>query len=165
MTLTLAGRHPELWKAAVDMFGPFNLLTFLERIPETWKPYYEVALGHPEKDHDFLVERSPQTYIDQITCPLLVIQGANDPRVIEPESHDLVEHLKAGGKQVEYLMFAERGPRRAEIRQPHQVLYGYYGVLQEVFAAIDLKRPHHGDTEGTEKNLSTNFALYTNESK
>jgi pimeloyl-ACP methyl ester carboxylesterase len=109
MTLTLAGRHPELWQAAVDMFGPFNLLTFSERIPETWKPYFEVALGHPVKDHDFLVERSPQTYIDQITCPLLVIQGANDPRVKEPESHDLVDHLKQAGKQVEYLMFADEG--------------------------------------------------------
>jgi len=109
MTLTLAGRHPELWKAAVDMFGPFNLLTFSERIPETWKPYFEVALGHPVKDHDFLVERSPQTYIDQIACPLLVIQGANDPRVKETESHDLVEHLKQAGKQVEYLMFADEG--------------------------------------------------------
>jgi pimeloyl-ACP methyl ester carboxylesterase len=109
MTLELAARHPELWKAAVDMFGPFNLLTFLDRIPETWKPYYVIALGDPVKDHDFLVDRSPETYIDQITCPLLVIQGKNDPRVIERESHDLVEHLKAGGKQVEYLMFENEG--------------------------------------------------------
>jgi len=109
MTLELAGRHPELWKAAVDMFGPFNLLTFLERIPATWKPYYDISLGNPEKDHDFLVDRSPQTYIDQITCPLLVIQGKNDPRVIEAESHDLVNHLKETGKQVEYLMFENEG--------------------------------------------------------
>lgn len=109
MTLTLAGRHPELWKAAVDMFGPFSLLTFSERIPETWKPYFELSLGHPVKDRDFLVERSPETYIDQIACPLLVIQGANDPRVKEPESHDLVEHLKGAGKQVEYLMFPDEG--------------------------------------------------------
>lgn len=109
MTLTLAARHPELWKAAVDMFGPFNLLTFLERIPETWKPYYEIELGTAEKDHDFLVERSPQTYIDQVACPLLVIQGKNDPRVIERESHDLVDHLKETGKQVEYLMFENEG--------------------------------------------------------
>ncbi len=109
MTLTLADRHPELWQAAVDMFGPYNLLTFSERIPETWKPYFEISLGHPEKDRDFLVERSPQTYIDNITCPLLVIQGKNDPRVVEPESHDLVEHLRQAGKQVEYLMFENEG--------------------------------------------------------
>jgi pimeloyl-ACP methyl ester carboxylesterase len=109
MSLTMASRHPELWSAAVDMFGPYDLLTFSERIPETWKPYFKVALGDPEKDHEFLVERSPRTYIDQIQCPLLVIQGKNDPRVIEQESRDLVEHLRGIGKQVDYLMFENEG--------------------------------------------------------
>ncbi len=109
MTLTMAARHPELWQVAVDLFGPYNLLTFSQRIPETWKPFFEMSLGHPEKDHDFLVERSPQTYIDNITCPLLVIQGKNDPRVVEPESHDLVEHLRQIGKQVDYLVFENEG--------------------------------------------------------
>ena len=109
MSLTLASRHPELWSAAVDMFGPFDLLTFLERIPETWKPYYRVALGDPQEDREFLVERSPRTHIDQITCPLLVIQGKNDPRVVERESHDLVEDLRSKGKEVEYLMFDNEG--------------------------------------------------------
>lgn len=109
MTLTLASRHPELWTAAVDMFGPYDLLTFYERLPETWKPLFITALGDPQKDHDFMVERSPRTYIDQISCPLLVIQGKNDPRVIEQESRDLVEHLRKIGKQVEYLMFENEG--------------------------------------------------------
>lgn len=109
MTLTLAGRHPDLWKAAVDMFGPFDLVTFLERIPPTWKPYFKLALGEVETDWAFLVERSPKTYIDQIQCPLLVIQGKNDPRVVERESHDLVEHLRSTGKQVDYLMFENEG--------------------------------------------------------
>ena len=48
MTLMLAGRHPELWSAACDMFGPYDLLTFSERIPETWKPYFRIALGDPD---------------------------------------------------------------------------------------------------------------------
>lgn len=109
MTLTLAGRHPELWKAAIDMFGPYDLLTFSERIPETWKPYFRIALGDPETDRDFLVERSPCTYIHQTTSPLLVIQGKNDPRVVERESHDLVESLRSQGKQVEYLVFQNEG--------------------------------------------------------
>ena len=109
MTLTMASRHPELWSAAVDMFGPYDLLTFSERIPETWKPYFKIALGDPVEDHDFLVERSPRTYIDQILCPLLVIQGKNDPRVIEQESHDLVDHLRSLGKQVDYLVFENEG--------------------------------------------------------
>jgi dipeptidyl aminopeptidase/acylaminoacyl peptidase len=109
MTLTMASRHPELWSAAVDMFGPYDLLTFSDRIPETWKPYFKISLGDPVNDRDFLVERSPRTYIDQIQCPLLVIQGKNDPRVIEQESHDLVEHLRGIGKQVDYLMFENEG--------------------------------------------------------
>ncbi len=109
MTLTQAGRHPELWKAAVDMFGPYNLFTFLDRIPETWKPYFHLALGHPERDADFLHERSPSTHLHNLACPLLVIQGANDPRVVEQESRDLVDQLRAAGKEVGYLAFPDEG--------------------------------------------------------
>lgn len=109
MTLTLATRHPELWSAAVDMFGPYNLLTFIDRLPETWKPYFSIAVGDPVNDRDFLVERSPHTYIENIQCPLLVIQGKNDPRVIEQESHDVVDHLRELGKDVDYLMFPDEG--------------------------------------------------------
>jgi pimeloyl-ACP methyl ester carboxylesterase len=109
MTLTLVGRHPELWKAACDMFGPYNLLTFLERIPETWRTYFYLAIGHPEKDREFLVERSPKTHLRNLSCPLLVIQGRNDPRVREAESRDLVEELRAQGKDMEYLVFENEG--------------------------------------------------------
>lgn len=109
MTLMLASRHPELWRAAVDMFGPYDLLTFMERIPETWKPYFALAVGDPERDRDFLVERSPRTNITDISSPLLVIQGQNDPRVVEGESHDLVEHLRGLGKDVDYLVFENEG--------------------------------------------------------
>lgn len=109
MTLTLAGRHPKLWSAAVDMFGPYDLFTFMDRIPETWKAYFSIAVGDPEKDKDFLVDRSPKTHLGNISAPLLVIQGKNDPRVIERESRDVVEQLKAQGKDVEYLMFENEG--------------------------------------------------------
>lgn len=111
MTLTLAGRHPNLWAAAVDMFGPYDLLTFLERIPPTWKPYFYVALGNPENpdDLDFLNDRSPKTHIDNITFPMLVIQGRNDPRVVAEESEDLVKHLQEIGKDVEILLFENEG--------------------------------------------------------
>jgi pimeloyl-ACP methyl ester carboxylesterase len=109
MTLTLAGRHPELWRAAVDMFGPYDLLTVLERVPETWKPYFALTLGNVEDDRDFLVERSPRTHIANIACPLLVIQGQNDPRVVERESHDLVDDLRGRGKDVDYLVFEDEG--------------------------------------------------------
>lgn len=111
MTLTLAGRHPELWAAAVDMFGPYDLVTFLERIPPTWKPYFYVALGNPEKSEDlaFLEERSPKTHIENLEAPMLVIQGRNDPRVVAEESEDLVKHLQGIGKDVRMLLFEDEG--------------------------------------------------------
>ncbi len=109
MTLTLAGRHPALWQAAVDLFGPYDLFSFLERIPETWKTYFYQALGHPEQDRDFLLDRSPSTHLANLACPMLVIQGANDPRVVEQESRDLVETLRQQGKRIEYLVFDDEG--------------------------------------------------------
>ena len=109
MTLTLAARHPELWRAAIDMFGPYDLFTFMDRIPETWKPYFAMAVGDPERDRDFLVERSPKTHIESIACPLLVIQGQNDPRVVERESRDVVEQLRALGREVDYVVFEDEG--------------------------------------------------------
>jgi dipeptidyl aminopeptidase/acylaminoacyl peptidase len=109
MSLTLAARHPELWRGAVDMFGPYDLLTFMERLPETWKPMFALSVGDPEKDRDFLVERSPKTHIADIACPLLVIQGQNDPRVVERESRDVVEQLRELGREVDYLVFEDEG--------------------------------------------------------
>jgi dipeptidyl aminopeptidase/acylaminoacyl peptidase len=109
MTLTLAGRHPQLWQAAVDMFGPYNLFTFIDRLPEAWKTYFHQVIGHPDKDHDVLVERSPSTYLGNLACPMLVIQGANDPRVVERESRDVVETLRAQGKNVDYVVYADEG--------------------------------------------------------
>jgi dipeptidyl aminopeptidase/acylaminoacyl peptidase len=109
MTLTLAARHPELWRGAVDMFGPYDLFTFMDRIPETWKPYFAMAVGDPERDADLLIDRSPKTHIADISCPLLVIQGQNDPRVVERESRDVVEQLRGLGREVDYLVFEDEG--------------------------------------------------------
>ena len=111
MTLIQAGTHPELWKASCDMFGPYDLLTFSERIPETWKPYFKIALGDPEKpeEREFLVERSPKTHLENMSAPMLVIQGRNDPRVVAAESEDLVNQLREKGKDLELLIFEDEG--------------------------------------------------------
>jgi dipeptidyl aminopeptidase/acylaminoacyl peptidase len=110
MTLTLAMRHPELWSAAVDMFGPYDLISaFLERIPETWKTYFYESLGHPVKDRDFLIERSPSTYMKDLKAPMLVIQGGNDPRVVEAESRLVVKNLQEAGKEVDIIVFENEG--------------------------------------------------------
>jgi dipeptidyl aminopeptidase/acylaminoacyl peptidase len=109
MTLTLAGRHPKLWKAACDMFGPQDLIAFINRLPESWKTGIYLTMGHPEKDKDFLIERSPKTYMKNIKCPMLIIQGRNDPRVLEVESREVAEYLKANGIDVELLVFEDEG--------------------------------------------------------
>ena len=109
MTLTLVSRFPDLWKAGVDMFGPYNLITFIERLPETWQTAFHLSVGHPVKDKDFLLERSPYTYIDQVKCPMLMIQGRNDPRVVERETADVVERLRSRRVPVDYLVFEDEG--------------------------------------------------------
>jgi dipeptidyl aminopeptidase/acylaminoacyl peptidase len=91
------------------MFGPYNLFTFIDRLPETWKTFFHQSVGHPEHDRAFLVERSPSSYIEQIQCPMLVLQGGNDPRVIEQESRDVVDRLTAIGKPVEYKVYEDEG--------------------------------------------------------
>jgi dipeptidyl aminopeptidase/acylaminoacyl peptidase len=111
MTLTLASRHPELWKASCDMFGPYDLITFSDRIPETWKPYFKMSIGDPDipQEREDLIKRSPKTYMENLAAPMLVIQGKNDPRVVEQESRDIVDYLNSIGKNVEYLMFEDEG--------------------------------------------------------
>jgi dipeptidyl aminopeptidase/acylaminoacyl peptidase len=111
MTLIQAGMHTNLWKAACDMFGPYDLLSFSERIPETWKPYFRIALGDPQiaEEKQFLIDRSPKSHLEQMACPLLVIQGRNDPRVVAAESEDLVKSLRAQGKDIDLLIFEDEG--------------------------------------------------------
>ena len=91
------------------MFGPYDLLTFLDRIPESWKPIMKESLGDKVSDREFLVERSPKTYLGNMTCPLLVIQGSHDPRVVALESQDLVDSLRAQGKKIDFILFEDEG--------------------------------------------------------
>jgi dipeptidyl aminopeptidase/acylaminoacyl peptidase len=109
MTLTLTSRFPERWAAAVDMFGPYDLVTNLHRMPATWRPFMAAMVGDPDTEADFLRERSPATYLDNLRCPLLVLQGAHDPRVTKADSDDLVAHLRSIGKEVDYTVFENEG--------------------------------------------------------
>jgi pimeloyl-ACP methyl ester carboxylesterase len=109
MTLMLASRYPDKWSAAVDMFGPYDLITNMERMPMTWRPFFAALVGDPETEADFLRERSPVTYIDDLKCPLLVLQGAHDSRVTQADSDDLVARLRSLGKDVDYTVFENEG--------------------------------------------------------
>jgi dipeptidyl aminopeptidase/acylaminoacyl peptidase len=108
-TLTCVTRLPEYWRAAVDIFGPSNLVTFARAVPPQWLRFMAEWVGDAETEQDFLLERSPITYVDQVRAPLLVIQGAKDPRVVKPESDQMVERLRELGRDVEYFVFEDEG--------------------------------------------------------
>jgi dipeptidyl aminopeptidase/acylaminoacyl peptidase len=107
--LTCVTRLPDYWAAAVDIFGPSNLVTFAKSVPPTWKRFIARFVGDPDTEAEFLMERSPITYVENAKTPLLVIQGATDPRVVKDESDQMVERLKSLGREVEYVVFDDEG--------------------------------------------------------
>jgi dipeptidyl aminopeptidase/acylaminoacyl peptidase len=108
-TLSAVTRLPDYWAAAVDLVGPSNLVTFAKSVPPHWKPFMKKWVGDPEEDYDFLMERSPITYAANIKAPLLIIQGANDPRVVKAESDQMVEVMRANGSEVTYYVDEAEG--------------------------------------------------------
>ena len=109
MSLLLHGRHAEYFKAVIDIFGPSDLFSFIDSVPEHWKPIMDQWVGNPEKDRDKLIEFSPITYLDGMTKPMLGIQGANDPRVVQAESDKIVDALRKLGREVEYMVLEDEG--------------------------------------------------------
>ncbi|MCD5324340.1 MULTISPECIES: S9 family peptidase [Pontibacillus] len=109
MALLLHGRNGDYFKAVVDIFGPSDLFSFINSVPEHWKPAMAQFVGDPVEDKEKLTEDSPIQYIDSMTKPMLVIQGAKDPRVVQAESDQLVEALKEKGRDVEYIVLEDEG--------------------------------------------------------
>src|SRR5918995_314562 len=110
-TLSCITRLPHYdWKAAVDIVGPSNLITFVKTVPEHWKRFMGELVGDVEKEEDFLKERSPITYVDnmKLLSPL-IIQGTNDPRVVKKESDQIVERLRNKSIDIEYIVFEDEG--------------------------------------------------------
>ncbi|MBI2923545.1 MAG: S9 family peptidase [Planctomycetes bacterium] len=103
---------PELYACGIANCGPSNLLTFLKTIPPYWdlaRSFFRKRVGDPDNEPEFLKSRSPLFRVDRIRAPLLVGQGANDPRVVRAESLQMVDALRAAGKEVEYIEFADEG--------------------------------------------------------
>ncbi len=111
---TLAGLAftPELYACGVDYVGVSNLFTFMKTIPPYWKPMLEMfyeMVGNPETDKALLADASPVLHADNIRAPLLIAQGAQDPRVNIEESNQMVAALKEHGIAVEYLVKENEG--------------------------------------------------------
>ncbi len=111
-TLVGAAFTPDVFAAGVDMVGPSNLVTLLKSIPPYWAPMrhmFRVRVGDVETEQEFLQSRSPLYKADQIKIPMLIAQGANDPRVNQRESEQIVQAIRAKGKPVDYLLFPDEG--------------------------------------------------------
>jgi dipeptidyl aminopeptidase/acylaminoacyl peptidase len=111
---TLAGLTftPDLYACGVDYVGVSNLFTFMKSIPPYWKPYLDMfykMVGDPEKDKELLARTSPVYHADKIKVPLLIAQGAKDPRVNINESNQIVDALKKRGINVPYLVKDNEG--------------------------------------------------------
>ena len=131
---TLAGIAftPELYAAAVDYVGVSNLFTFMNTIPPYWRPvlpqFYDMV-GHPERDKERLAATSPALHADRIRTPLLIAQGARDPRVNKAESDQVVEALRRRGVEVQYIVKDNEGHgfHNEENR------FEFYGAMEAFF--------------------------------
>lgn len=103
---------PDLFCCAVDIVGPSNLITMIKTIPPYWSTLLAIEhkrVGNPDTEAEFLKSRSPLFKVDQIKIPILIAHGANDPRVKQSESEQIVEAMKHKGIEYEYLLFPDEG--------------------------------------------------------
>jgi dipeptidyl aminopeptidase/acylaminoacyl peptidase len=105
---------PDVFACGVDVVGPSNLVSLLESVPAYWRPWmpqWYKYVGHPDNPEDRrdMEARSPLFRVDQVEAPLLIAQGANDPRVNQHESDQIVAALEGAGKKVEYMLFPDEG--------------------------------------------------------
>jgi dipeptidyl aminopeptidase/acylaminoacyl peptidase len=112
MTLAALTLQPDVFAVGIDLFGISNWVRTLESIPKWWESQREALyqeIGDPVKDREMLLAVSPLFHADRIKKPLMVLQGANDPRVIKPESDDIVAAARKNGVAVEYIVFPDEG--------------------------------------------------------
>jgi dipeptidyl aminopeptidase/acylaminoacyl peptidase len=109
MVLAALTEYPELWTAGVDIVGIANMVTFLENTSSYRRALREPEYGSLERDRGFLEFISPLHKAEEITAPLMVIHGKNDPRVPVGEAEQIVEKVKKNGGAVEYLLYEDEG--------------------------------------------------------
>jgi dipeptidyl aminopeptidase/acylaminoacyl peptidase len=103
---------PDVFRCAVDVVGPSSLKTLIESIPPYWAPavaLFHRRVGNPATDEEFMWSRSPLSRVEEITIPILIAQGANDPRVKQAESEQIVAAMREKGIPYEYLLFEDEG--------------------------------------------------------
>ncbi|MBN1435242.1 S9 family peptidase [Candidatus Fermentibacterales bacterium] len=139
---------PDLYCCGVDFFGPSNLVTFRETVPPYWRPMdamFDIRVGSLTEDREMLEERSPLNYVENITVPMFIVQGANDPRVVKAESDQVVAALREQGNEVLYAVYENEGhgfmmePNRLDFAaRTEEFLYlSVPGVECEMFAPVE----------------------------
>jgi dipeptidyl aminopeptidase/acylaminoacyl peptidase len=124
---------PDVFACGVDIVGPSNIVTLLKTIPPYWAPLkalFTKRVGDLEKEEEFLHQRSPLYRADQITKPLLIGQGANDPRVKQAESDQIVKAVRDKMKEVQYVVYPDEGHGFA---RPENRLQ-FFGISEEFLA-------------------------------
>jgi dipeptidyl aminopeptidase/acylaminoacyl peptidase len=109
------------------------VVTWFKTIPPYWAPAkaeFVRRVGDPDKEEEFLRARSPRFFVERITAPLLIGQGANDPRVVQAESDQMVEAMRQANKPVEYILYADEGHGLA---RPENRLH-YFAKAEEFLA-------------------------------
>jgi prolyl oligopeptidase len=112
MVLAALAYRPQEFALGIDIFGVSNWLRTLESIPPWWASFRDslyAEIGDPVADRERLSRQSPLFHADKIVRPLLVVQGANDPRVLQVESDEIVAACRRNGVPVEYLLFPDEG--------------------------------------------------------
>jgi len=129
MVLAALAFKPGTFAVGVDLFGVANWVRTLESIPPYWESFREALyaeLGDPKTDGERLRRISPLFHAANIKTPLIVLQGANDPRVLQPESDDIVKAVRANGVPVEYVVFPDEGHG---FQKKENELVGYRAIL------------------------------------
>jgi len=124
---------PNFFACGVDIVGPSNIITLIKTIPPYWAPMlatFARRLGVVDKDEEFMKSRSPFYFVNRIVKPLLIGQGANDPRVKQSESDQIVEEMRKNNKPVEYVVYADEGHGFA---RPENRMH-FYSRVEQFFA-------------------------------
>lgn len=116
MVLSALTTYPDLWAAGVDLVGIANFVTFLENTGPWRRHLREAEYGSLENDRAFLEEISPINKVERIKAPLLVVHGANDPRVPVGEAEQMVGRLRALGRTVEFIRLDDEGHQIAKLK-------------------------------------------------
>jgi dipeptidyl aminopeptidase/acylaminoacyl peptidase len=109
MVLAAITQYPDLWAAGIDVVGICNFVTFLEKTGAYRRAHREKEYGNLREHREFLESISPIRHVAKIRCPLMVIHGANDPRVPVDEAEQIVAAVKSRGVPVEYLRYEDEG--------------------------------------------------------